>query len=228
MLQEEIKKLSSNITSVEKEISSLNSQLENKSHHVSNLINSSSLIDDKIMFGELSRDVKGIKVGTNMKDKNKKILLMKVVIPKEKIEVMKWDHMSQHRAQHVSSHHNKKQPLICHHYGKYGHTRPICFNGLKLNIIGRKEVHANKKVKSNATITSSIAHIQHRSYSSKGWYFNSESSRHMDKDKTTHGNRAKGKIKGSWKLVYLSQEKILLREGLSTNMNQLYNQRGGI
>lgn len=83
---------------------------------------------------------------------------MKVVILEEKTEDLKLDHMSQHRAQHVSPHHNKKSPLMCHHCGKYGHTRPYCFKWLKLNIIGCKEVHTKKKWKSNATSTGSIAH----------------------------------------------------------------------
>lgn len=94
---------------------------------------------------EISRDVKGINAGTNMKDKNKKILPMKVVILREKFEVLRLDHMSQHRAQHVSPHHKKKQSLICHHCGKYRYTMPYCFEWLKLKIRGRKEVHIKRK-----------------------------------------------------------------------------------
>lgn len=90
------------------------------------MIHRSNLLDEKIQFGELSIDVKGINVGTNMNDKNKNILLLKVVIPEENIEVLKLDHMSQHHDQHVSPHHNKKQTLICHHFDKYGHTRTYC------------------------------------------------------------------------------------------------------
>lgn len=99
----------------------------------------------KINFGELYRDVKGINDGTSMKDKNKKILPMKIVITKEKIGFLRLDHMSQYRAQHVSPYHNKKQHLICHHYGRYGHTRPYYFEWFKLKIRGRKEAHAKKK-----------------------------------------------------------------------------------
>lgn len=76
--------------------------------------------------------------------------------------------MSQHRVEHVTPYHNKKQPLICHHYGKYGHTRPYCFEWLKLNIRGHKEIHVKKKWKSNAASTGYIAHTEHISFSSKG------------------------------------------------------------
>lgn len=96
---------------------------------------------------------------------------------------------------------------------------PYCLEWLKLKIKGRKEVHAKKKWKSNATSKGSITHTEHKISLSKGWYFNSESSRHMAKDKTAHGNRAKGRMIGLGKLVNLSQEEILLRKGLSTNMN---------
>lgn len=47
----------------------------------------------------------------------------------------------------------------------------------------------------------------------------------MAKDKTTHGNRAKGRIKGSRKVVSFGQEEILLRKRLSTSMKQLCDQR---
>lgn len=50
-------------------------------HSESNLKNSSNLLNEKNNFGEMSKDKKGINVGTSMKDKNKKILPMKVVIP---------------------------------------------------------------------------------------------------------------------------------------------------
>lgn len=181
-------------------------------HSESKLINSSNLLDEKIKCGELSRDTNGINAGTSMKDKNKKILLMEVVIPKENVEVMNLDHILQHLAQHVSPYHIKKQPLTCHHYGKYGHTRPYCFKWIKLKVIGCKDLHVKKKWKSNVTSTRSITHTEHKSSSSKCWYFNSESTRHMDKDKITHGNRAKGRIKGSRKLVNPGQEEVLLRK----------------
>lgn len=57
-------------------------------------------------------------------------------IPSEKVEkkfgVLKSDHMSQHRGQHMAPHHskNKNMPLICHHCGIYGHIRSYFFNGL--------------------------------------------------------------------------------------------------
>lgn len=47
----------------------------------------------------------------------------------------------------------------------------------------------------------------------------------MAKDKTTQGNRAKGRINNSKELVNLGKEEILLRKGLSTNMNLLCDQR---
>lgn len=47
----------------------------------------------------------------------------------------------------------------------------------------------------------------------------------MAKDKTSHGNLAKGKIKGSRKLVNPGQKEIILRKTLSTNMNQLCDQK---
>lgn len=59
-----------------------------------------------IEFGEMSRDIKEMKISSK-----------KVVIPEKKTEVLRLEHMSQHRAQHVSPHHssNKKQPLKYHH-----------------------------------------------------------------------------------------------------------------
>lgn len=47
----------------------------------------------------------------------------------------------------------------------------------------------------------------------------------MTKDNKTHENQANGRIKSSWKLVNPGQEEILLRKGLSNNMNQLCDQR---
>lgn len=77
----------------------------------------------------MCKDMKRISDGTSMEDKNKKILPMNIVNIEEKIEVLRLYHMSLHHAQHVEPRHrkNKKQTLICHHYGKYGHTRPYCF-----------------------------------------------------------------------------------------------------
>lgn len=114
------------------------------SYYESKVINSSNLLNDKLKFGELSVYVKRINVGMNMKDASKKILPMTIVSPYEKTKVLRLDHMSQHWVRHVPSHHNKRQPLICHHYGKYGHTRPYCLELLKLKIRGCKEVHARK------------------------------------------------------------------------------------
>lgn len=50
----------------------------------------------------------------------------------------------------------------------------------------------------------------------------------MDKDKTSYGNRSKGRIKGSSKVVNFDQEEILLRKWLSTNMKQPCDQRWNI
>lgn len=72
VLHEEVYELASTITSTEKENSPLNSQLENMSHSESKLINISNLLDERLKFCELSRDEKGINVGTNMKDKSNK------------------------------------------------------------------------------------------------------------------------------------------------------------
>lgn len=47
----------------------------------------------------------------------------------------------------------------------------------------------------------------------------------MARDRTTHGNKVKGRIKGSEKLVSLGQEKVLLKKGITTNVNQLCDQR---
>lgn len=109
------------------------------------------------------------------------------VPPKKKTQVLKLYHMSQHCAHPVSSHHrrNKKQPLICHHCGKYGHTRPYCFEWLKLNIKGGKEIHYKKKCNTNTTST---GFIEQEGSSSTSWYSNSEGTRYMARDKTSHGN----------------------------------------
>lgn len=44
---------------------------------------------------------------------------------------------------------------------------------------------------------------------------------HMDKDKTTHGNQEKGRIKGSSKIDNLSQEEVPLRKYLTAYVNLL-------
>lgn len=71
---------------------------------------SSNFLDEKIEFGEMSRDMKGINIGMSMKDKNKKIPPKKAIITDVKTKVLRLDCMSQHCAQHVSPHHssNKK------------------------------------------------------------------------------------------------------------------------
>lgn len=67
------------------------------------------MFDEKIDFGEISRDMKGINVRMTLKDKNKNIPPKKVVIPEVKTKVLRLEHMSQHRAQHVSPHHNSNK-----------------------------------------------------------------------------------------------------------------------
>lgn len=44
----------------------------------------------------------------------------------------------------------------------------------------------------------------------------------MARDKTSHGNRKKGRIKGSGILVIPRLKKVPLRRELSTNMNKHY------
>lgn len=129
--------------------------------------------------------------------------------------------MSQHRVHHMPPHHmrNNNHPLIYHHYGKYAHTRPYCFEWLKLNIRGRKEVHAKKKSTPNTTLTSSV---EHRGSSSKIWCFNTEGTKHMARDKTSHTNHAEGRIKGSRRMVIPRLEKVPVRRDSSTNVNQHY------
>lgn len=131
----------------------------------------------------------------------------------------------------MSPHHrrNKKQPLIYHDCGKYGHTRPYCFKWLKINIKGNKEVHkghkevhAKKKWNHNTTSTGSI---EHKGSLSKSWYFNSEGTRHTTIFKTSHYNREKGRIKGFERLVILGPEDVPLIRESYTNMNQLDDQR---
>lgn len=43
---------------------------------------------------------------------------------------------------------------------------------------------------------------------------------YMAKDKTNYGNRAKGRINGSRKIINPGQEEVPLRKNLSTNVNQ--------
>ncbi|KAI5396768.1 hypothetical protein KIW84_062845 [Lathyrus oleraceus] len=145
--QKELKELASTISSGEKEISPLNSKLENLIHSESWLEKNSTLRDEKIDFGEITNDE-----GTCLEDTNKRIPPKMIVIYGEKTEDLRLNHMSQYHAQHVAPIHrkNKKQPLICHHCGKYGHIKPYCFDWLKLTTRGRKEDHAKKKWKSNA------------------------------------------------------------------------------
>lgn len=56
-------------------------------------------------------------------------------------------------------------------------------------------------------------------------YCNCEGTMLMVRDKIARGNRAKGRIKGAGKLVNFVQEEVPLRKGLSTNMNQLGDQK---
>lgn len=91
---------------------------------------------------------------------------------------------------------------------KIGHTRPYCFEGLKLNIRGRKKFHSKKKWNPNTISTGSIEHIGSLS---KSYYFNIEGTRHMARNKTSHGNHAKGRTKGSERLVIQSIEEVPLR-----------------
>lgn len=81
VLQEEMKELASTITSIEKDISSLNSQLENRFHSEINLMHMSNLLDEKLEVREMSRDMKKPNVGTSMKDEINKIPPKKVVFP---------------------------------------------------------------------------------------------------------------------------------------------------
>lgn len=55
------------------------------------------MLDEKIEFGDMSRDMKGINIGISMNDKNKNILLKKVVIPEVKTKVLRLNHMCQDR-----------------------------------------------------------------------------------------------------------------------------------
>lgn len=76
-----MKELASTITSIEKDISSLNSQLENRFHSEINLMHMSNLLDEKLEVREMSRDMKKPNVGTSMKDEINKIPPKKVVFP---------------------------------------------------------------------------------------------------------------------------------------------------
>lgn len=60
-------------------------------------------------------------------------------------------------------------------------------------------------MKFNATSIDFITHTECIISSSKSWYFNSKSTRHMGKDEITRGNRAKGITKSSVKLVNIGK-----------------------
>ncbi|CAI8586134.1 unnamed protein product [Vicia faba] len=131
-----------------------------------------------------------------------------MVLPKNKIEVLRLDHVSQHYAQHVSPHHscNKRLDMICYH----------CYELLKLKIRGRKEFHAKKKWKPNATSTCSKAHTEHIGSSSKGWW-------NMNFNNSKHNVTNNGKVLMK---KFLSEEVIRSFQGLKIDKeNTLKKQR---
>ena len=107
-LHKEPEKLSLTIISVEKEVASLNSKIDNLMQLESNLKTSSNSLDGAMEFGDMFSDMKRIDLGMSMKEM--KVSSKKVVIPEKKTKVLMSDHMSQHRAQHMLSYHhsNKK------------------------------------------------------------------------------------------------------------------------
>lgn len=149
--------MTSTITVLENQVSSLNSNIGILIQTERNLKRTSKLFDGMI-------EVEGMK--------DMKIASEKVSYSKKKTDVLKLDHMLQNCDRRVGSHHRKrkKQPLICHYYGKYRHTKPYLFEWLKLNIKGSNKFHAKMKWNPNTTSTSSI---EHKGSLSKSWYFNS-------------------------------------------------------
>lgn len=104
MLQKEKKKLISTITSVEEEVSLLNSKLENMIEFKINLKNGSNMIDEILEVGQMSRNMKG--------KKNEKIPPKKLVLLEKKTKFLMVDHMSQHRYQHVLPLHKSLKKLF--------------------------------------------------------------------------------------------------------------------
>ena len=82
-----------------------------------------------------------------------------------------------------------------------------------------------KRWKSNDLLPSSKAHTEHRVSSRKGWYGNCEDTMLMSRDQIAQSNQAKGKIDGLRKLVSLVQKEVSLRNGLSSDMKKLGDQR---
>lgn len=122
-----------------------------------------------VEYGEMSRDMKRMNLGTSMKEKCVKIPSSKVVHPEIKIDVLRSNHMSQLRVKHVSPLHsnNMKVPLKCHHCDKFGHIRSNSYDlhgYLRLDssskLMNRRcnKLQENKKLSSNDTSTSYITH----------------------------------------------------------------------
>lgn len=113
MLQEETINLTSTLTGVENEFSSLNSKLEALIQSERNMLNG------MVVCGEVYKYMKRINIWTSMKDQCMNITSTKVVLPNMKIEVQSPERMPQLRVKCS----NMKLPLKRHHYGKFGHIK---------------------------------------------------------------------------------------------------------
>lgn len=98
--------------------------------YVCMLNNSFGMLDEILEVRNMSGNIKEIGVDYSSMNKNIKIPFKMFVPPKKKIEFRMKDHMSQYSALHMGPLYRriKNSSWRCHHYGRYGHIRPYCYN----------------------------------------------------------------------------------------------------
>lgn len=97
----EKEKLVSTITSLEKEVTLLNSKHENMTKYVRMLHKGSNMLDEILEVGKMYRNVKGIWFDCRSMGKDSKVPTNMFVLPEKITEFMMEDHMSQQLARHM-------------------------------------------------------------------------------------------------------------------------------
>ncbi|XP_057432497.1 uncharacterized protein LOC130725270 [Lotus japonicus] len=248
-LEADKKRLKDMNKNLQEEISVLKSRHEEMIKSVRMLKKGSDVLDQILETGKMAKDMKGIGYGLEPTSEGGSKSENNFVPSEKRTEFKVTNQMFQQGVKHVYPQIPYVYPQVrskrnyswrCHHCGRFGHIRPYCYKLFGFPrpsnryYVNYQPDQRRQEWKPKGGIHALIAHTSLRVSSEEDWYFDSGCSRHMtgvknllDKVKprttsyVTFGDGAKGKIKGSGKLVSSGSpglDDVLLVEGLTANL----------
>ncbi|XP_057445983.1 uncharacterized protein LOC130738093 [Lotus japonicus] len=234
---------------LQEEVIVLNSKIEGMIKSVRMLNKGTDVFELILETGKAARDMTGLGYTEDPTSEENKQISNKFIPAEKKTEFKISNRMSQHGVQQGYRQIPYSYPQVqkmrsstwrCHHCGKHAHIRPYCYRLYgapqywKATQILIYASSKRRKWKPKNNVTALVAYTSLRVSSKEDWYFDSGCSRHMTGVKmyldnikphstsyVTFGDGAKGKFKGSGKIVSGGSpnlSNVLLVEGLIANL----------